>query len=75
MLSPEGTLALMKYDQSGKKVRLHDEPLAYRSEDPHERCRARQLLLYVAALSAPFSQVHSVHRPTVGSHTAYPRRA
>jgi hypothetical protein len=36
MLSPEGTLALMKYDQSGKKVRLHDEPLAYRSEDPHE---------------------------------------
>jgi hypothetical protein len=36
MLSPEGALVLKKYDQSGKKVGLHDEPLAYRSEDPHE---------------------------------------
>jgi hypothetical protein len=36
MLSPEGALALKKYDQSGKRVRLPDERLAYRSEDPHE---------------------------------------
>jgi hypothetical protein len=36
MLYPERALALKKYDQGGKKVRLHRERLAYRSEDPHE---------------------------------------